>query len=338
MVQRKEGNEFSLAAGENSRPKPLGLQKSDRNNLSARDGNQGKKTGRLAWGGALVKVYILGNAHRKGVAEQVARLLPELCRTCEVLLEDLHQEKDLNKYPQADVALVFGGDGAILRAARQMGYRQVPVLGVNLGHLGFLADLDPEELLSCLPDVIAGRYHVTEHLMFECVVEQKSGDDLIRVHCSLGLNEASFHTLPPFHILDLDLWIDEDLVARFRGDGLIVGTPVGATAYSLSAGGPVLGQELSAFVLTPICPHSLTYRPVVESANRIYTIAVAGGEARAGLVIDGQEMIELTAEHRTTIRKAPVAFQLVKVPGRSFYRTLRDKLHWGALPKYRIEP
>jgi NAD+ kinase len=284
-----------------------------------------------------MKIYILGNAHREGVAQTVQRLLPELCRLCEVLAMDLHQKDDLSIYPLADLALVLGGDGAILRAARQMGYRQVPVLGINLGHLGFLADLAPEELMACLPDVLAGRFHVTEHLMFECVVEAKKGEEWQPVQTCLGLNEVAFHTLPPFHILDLDLQIDGEVATRFRGDGVIVSTPVGATAYSLSAGGPILGQELSAFVITPICPHSLTYRPVVESSDRVYTIAVTGRNAEAGLVIDGQEMIRLTPEHLVTIRKAPVAFRLVKVPGRSFYRTLRDKLHWGALPGYRGE-
>jgi NAD+ kinase len=175
--------------------------------------------------------------------------------------------------------------------------------------------------------------------MFVCVVDLLGeGDRPKVVHSSLGLNEVSFHTLPPFHILDLDLTIDGEPVARFRGDGLILSTPIGATAYSLSAGGPILGQELPAFVITPICPHTLTHRPVVESAEKTYTIAVAGRNPRAALVIDGQEMVEVTPAHRVTIRKAPATFRLVKVPGRSFYRTLHDKLHWGILPKHRIEP
>lgn len=284
-----------------------------------------------------MKIYILGNAHREGVAEEVERLMPQLCEVCDVLLVDLRQQVDLNSQPEADLALVLGGDGAILRAARQMGYRQVPVLGVNLGHLGFLADLDPDQLMESLSDVLAGHFHVTRHLMFECIVEQRVDDKWQTIHSTLGLNEAAFHTLPPFPILDLDLWIDGELIARFRGDGLIVSTPIGATAHSLSAGGPILGQELAAFVITPICPHTLTYRPVVETAEKTYTIVVAEQAVQAALVIDGQELLRLTAEHRATIRKAGVTFGLVKVPGRSFYRTLQDKLHWGTLPRYRYE-
>jgi NAD+ kinase len=283
-----------------------------------------------------VKIIVLGNAGREGVATEVDRLLPRLYEFAEVLTVDLHQREDLAGLNGAEMAVVFGGDGAILRAARQMGYHQLPVLGVNIGHLGFLADLDPEELADCLPAVRDRHFHLTRHLMFECVVEDTTGAAGTRTF--LGLNEAAFHTLPPFPILDLDLVIDGDPVAQFRGDGLIISTPIGATAHSLSAGGPILGQELDAFVITPICPHTLTQRPVVESADKIYTIASGGRTTRAALVIDGQEMVELTPQHRVTVRRAPVTFSLVKVPGRSFYRTLQDKLHWGTLPRYRREP
>src|SRR5262249_12064095 len=153
----------------------------------------------------------------------------------------------------ADLALVLGGDGAILRAARQMGYQQRPVLGVNLGKLGFLADLRPDELRTCFPRVVHGQYRVTSHLMLECVVEAPQG-----TRTFLGLNEVVFQAGPPFHMIDLDLSVDDEFVSRFSGDGLILSTPVGSTAHSLSAGGPILGQELSAFVITPICPHTLT--------------------------------------------------------------------------------
>jgi NAD+ kinase len=216
-----------------------------------------------------------------------------------------------------------------------MGYHQTPVLGVNLGRLGFLADLSPEELCSVLPRVAQGEYRVTEHLMLECLIESPNGRQTV-----LGLNEIVLRSGPPFHMIGLDLIIDGEVVSGYSGDGLIISTPVGSTAHSLSAGGPILGQELSAFVVTPISPHALTNRPVVESADKVYTIAVRRllPTSSLVLVIDGQEQGQLTAEHRVTVRKAPVSFRLVKVPGRSYYRTLRDKLHWGAPPNYRHEP
>jgi NAD+ kinase len=139
-------------------------------------------------------------------------------------------------------------------------------------------------------------------------------------------------------MIDLTLSVDGESVTRFSGDGLILSTPVGSTAHSLSAGGPILGQELAAFVITPICPHALTSRPVVDSADKVYTIALTPASSDAVVVVDGQETIPLTAQHRVTVRQAPVSFGLVKVPGRGYYQTLRDKLRWGTPPNYRTEP
>jgi NAD+ kinase len=278
------------------------------------------------------RIFVLGNANRRGVREEAERLLPFLKEHCEVVVVDLFQEQDLSAIP-ADLALVLGGDGAILRAARQMGYHQKPVLGVNLGKLGFLADLRPDEMCCCFPQVVHGDYRVTKHLMFECLVETPA-----EKRTYLGLNEIVFQAGPPFHMIDLDLHVDGEAVSRFSGDGLILSTPVGSTAHSLSAGGPILGQELDAFVITPICPHTLTHRPVVDSADKVYTVAISRAAEGTTLIIDGQETIPVTENHRVTFRRAPVRFQLVKVPGRSYYQTLRDKLRWGTQPNYRLEP
>lgn len=281
-----------------------------------------------------MKVFVLGNAGRPGVTAEVERWLPLLKEKAEVLAVDLRQEHDLSTYPAADVALVFGGDGAILRAARQMGYRQVPVLGINLGRLGFLADIHPQLFHDSFLQVAQGNYRLTEHLMFECVIEEE-GD---ASHVFLGLNEVVVHAMPPLRMLDLELGVDGGTVSRFSGDGLIVSSPIGSTAHNLSAGGPILGQELAAFVVTPICPHTLTYRPLVESADKVFTIRLGRADVGAAVVVDGQAAIELTARQRIVIRKAPVRFRLVKVPGHSYYQTLRDKLRWGTPPTYRGEP
>src|SRR5438094_2399593 len=139
--------------------------------------------------GDVVKLYLLGNDQRPGVREEADRLLPLLRQHSSIIVCDLCQECDLAALPLADIALVLGGDGAILRAARQMGYRQVPVLGVNLGRLGFLADLSPAQLRDCFPRVVKGDYRVTSHLMFECVVESPDGRQTF-----LGLNEIAVQT------------------------------------------------------------------------------------------------------------------------------------------------
>lgn len=278
---------------------------------------------------------MLGNAQKPGVTEEVERWLPRLRAQTDVILVDLLQERDLSGYPPADLALVFGGDGAILRAARQMGYRQVPVLGVNLGRLGFLADIRPQELDVCLNEVCCCQHRVTRHLMFECVIEEPGAGPPQTV---LGLNEVAIHAMPPSHMVNLELAVDGVAVSRFGGDGLIVSTPIGSTAHNLSAGGPILEQELAAFVITPICPHTLTYRAIVENADKQFAIRLLDKTPQALVVVDGQEAARLTDGHRIVVRRAPVTFGLVKVPGRSFYQTLRDKLHWGTTPAYRGEP
>jgi NAD+ kinase len=153
----------------------------------------------------------------------------------------------------------------------------------------------------------------------------------------LGLNEITIQTGPPFHAIELDLVVEGEVVARYNGNGLIFSTPVGSTAYSLSAGGPILAQEISAFAITPICPHGLTSRPLVDSADKVYTIVVHRA-AEAMVVIDGQDLIPLPVGARVCVRKAPVTFKLARVAGRSYYKTLRDKLHWGLQPNFRVEP
>lgn len=279
-----------------------------------------------------MRVMVLGNASRSGVREEADSLLPFLKSHAEIAAFDLAQKSDLSDV-QAELALVLGGDGAILRAARQMGYRQVPVLGVNLGKLGFLADLSPEELREFFPRICRREYRLSQHLMFECVV--KRGD---REQVFLGLNEIVIHAGPGSHMLDLVLQVDGETVTRYSGDGLILSTPIGSTGHNLSAGGPILGQELAAFVITPICAHTLTARPVVDSADKTYAISLESSSCSANLIIDGQFTLALSPEHQVILRQAPVHFELVKVAGRSYYQTLRDKLRWGTTPNYRAEP
>src|SRR5262249_55730295 len=159
-------------------------------------------------------------------------------------------------------------------------------------------------------------YHVTEHLMFEAAVDLGTGQGPLR-RPALGLNDIAIQTGPPFHILELDLEVDGERVATYTGDGVIVSTPVGSTAHSLSAGGRILDQELSAFVITPMCAHSLTSRPLVDSADKVYTIIVRRASS-AFVVVDGHENIPLPVGARVTVRRAPVKFRLARVAGRSF--------------------
>jgi NAD+ kinase len=231
----------------------------------------------------------------------------------------------------ADLVVVLGGDGAILRACRQMGARQLPILGVNLGRLGFLADLSPAEFFKHLPTIADRAYHVVPHLMFECLVT-RSGQPAEKY---LGLNEVIISSGASLRMIDVQLEINGELVTTCSGDGVILSTPVGSTAHSLSAGGPILRQDLQAFVITPICPHTLTNRPLVDSAECVYALTAPDAPAGTTLVIDGQIRLPVSASDRIEVRKAAVTFQLAKVPGSSYYATLHRKLGWGGQTQYR---
>jgi len=241
------------------------------------------------------------------------------------VLDDVHWEA-----ADADVVMTLGGDGAILRACHKMGHHQLPTLGINLGRLGFLADLTPHELQTCFPDLQSGNYRIVEHLMFECTIENADGEK----ESHLGLNEVVVSSAASMQMIDVQLTIDGEDVTTYSGDGVIVGTPIGSTAHSLSAGGPILRQDLQAFVVTPICPHTLTNRPLVDRAGCAYRLTVPNPPDGVMLVVDGQIRRPMRSDDVVHVRKAETSFRLIKMPGHSFYSTLHRKLGWGGQPRY----
>jgi NAD+ kinase len=267
---------------------------------------------------------ILADGSRTELREAAERLRPTIERCLPVAGVSLDFNSDVSGI-DADIAIVLGGDGSILRAAHQMGYRQRPVLGVNLGRLGFLAALQPEQLEDALPEIAAGRHQVVEHLMIECTATRAGK----QVYQAQGLNEASVLAGPPFTMVDIQLYVDGELVTTYSCDGLIVSTPVGSTAHSLSAGGPILRNDIQALVVLPISPHTLTHRPVVDSADRTIELAVPQPHEGTTLVVDGRVLGTLQANDRVRIVRSKARFQMIEVRGQSYYRTLHDKLGWG---------
>jgi NAD+ kinase len=218
----------------------------------------------------------------------------------------------------------------MLRACRQLGTTQLPILGVNLGRLGFLTDLSPQEFKDRIGCIENREYHVVHHLMFECEHQRADGAR----ERMLGLNEVAILSGASLSMIDVELAIDGERVTTYSGDGLIISTPVGSTAHSLSAGGPILRQDLQAFVITPVNPHTLTNRPLVDDARCTYTMRVTRGWEGVTLVVDGQIKQPLQSDDVVTVRKADVTFQLARIPGHSYYRTLHRKLGWGGQPRY----
>jgi NAD+ kinase len=229
-----------------------------------------------------------------------------------------------------ELVLVLGGDGSILRTCRMLGHHQKPIIGVNLGRLGFLAEVLPQDVQALAPDLVSRRYTVSNHLMFECQLLRPGEPP----RSWLGLNEVAIQTGPALRMLDVQLRVDDEIVTTYSCDGLIVSTPVGSTGHSLAAGGPILQQTLQAFVITPICPHALTNRPVVDTADSTYELQLASSAAGATLVIDGQIKEPIDRSDRVVVRKADVCFQLARLRQHSYYGTLRRKLGWGGQPHY----
>jgi len=269
-------------------------------------------------------VLVLAAGDRPNIEAEAARLRPTIEKLVDVVIWDDQFAADLAPL-EADLAIVLGGDGSILRAARQMGYQQIPILGVNLGKLGFLADLSPHELESRLPDICRGEFRVVEHLMFDCTV-WRDGKVLAE---QLGLNEVALHAGFPFTMIDVDLYVDAEFATTYSCDGLIVSTPVGSTAHSLSSGGPILRKDLQAFVISPVSPHTLTNRPIVDMAERVYELDVRRPNERTCAVVDGRVLHELAPNDRIRVVRAEPRFKLVEVAGHTYYRTLREKLGWG---------
>ena len=224
-----------------------------------------------------------------------------------------------------DLLVVLGGDGTLLAVARAVGTRRVPILGVNLGTLGFLAEVAPDELSSVMERVLAGDYEIVERMRLD--VRAFRGDEQ-RVQ-ALALNDAVITRSDLSRMIDLETRADGVLVTTYHGDGLIVATPTGSTAYTLSAGGPILMPGARGFVLTPICPHTLTQRPLVLPENGRLEIGVHPRDGGAHLTIDGQAGATLERDDVVVVRCSESPAHFVVSRDRSRYDVLRTKLGWG---------
>jgi NAD+ kinase len=229
----------------------------------------------------------------------------------------------------SDLVVVLGGDGSILQSARQMGCNQRPVLGVNLGRLGFLAAIPPKQFVDVWPNVCRGQYPITNHLMLQCRVLRGEQE----LHSLIGLNEAAVLGGPPYSMMYIDLYIDSFLATTYACDGLIISTPIGSTAHNLSAGGPILRRNLQAFVICPISPHTLTMRPVIDTSDRVFDLRIQDVHPTVSVVVDGRVVCHLDPELQVRITRAEGAFQLISVPGHDDYEALRTKLGWSGKPR-----
>ena len=234
-------------------------------------------------------------------------------------------EEDTSIPDTVDLVVVLGGDGTLLGAARKVGRYGLPILGVNLGGLGFLTEIPLEMLYKDIEKVITGQVTVEPRLMLQASV-LRNGEEKCRFSV---LNDVVINKGALARIIDLRVSIDGHFLTTFRSDGLIISTPTGSTSYNLSAGGPILYPDLEALILTPICPFTLTQRPIIVPDTSVIEVQMGKHNEEVILTFDGQVGFDLMAHDRVIISKSEKKLKLIKSPDQDYYDILRTKLKWG---------
>lgn len=263
-----------------------------------------------------IKVNLYGSAQRDSNNSTVSSTIPD--------------EIELIP-PDTDFCIVFGGDGTFLYASRKLALKNIPLLCVNTGSLGFLSAIGLQNIYKGLQLVLENKYYIQERLMLYVYVADKNTNKTLANF--YALNDAVISKASIARLIKLITYIDNNYVTTYNADGLIISTPTGSTAYALSSGGPILTPDVSAIILTPICPHTLSLRTLVVAHDCIIKINLSLDHRAKDIVltIDGQELFELTAEQDIIIKKSPYHAKLIKFQeGEDFFYTLRTKLQWGS--------
>lgn len=287
--------------------------------------------------GKMKSIGIIANVKKeltKGVVEEIIEWADKngfdffICEELTPLVG--HGEKSLSGAElgkESDVLISLGGDGTMLASARAVGQHQTPILGINLGGVGFLTEINSNDLCNALNKLKRGDYFIEKRMVLETEVEG------IKKLDQYGLNDVVLDKGEVARLFLLHLYLQDEFICSYSADGLIVSTPTGSTAYCLAAGGPIINPRMNAIIVSPICPHTLASRSIVFSENETLKVVVELSSRHAVLTIDGQVAFKLKSGSSVLIRKAKHSVNLVKFRDRSFYDILRTKLHWGARPK-----
>ncbi len=288
-----------------------------------------------------MKFGIVGNCQKENFSRAVSGLLHKLNENAiEYLVDEeitsyLHSTGDtfsINKnavakgeevFSGTDIVIAMGGDGTILRFARQAAIQNKPILGVNLGKLGFLAEVSTDELSDCIDEIIKGDYIVSNRITIGCSIEGQPDNAIY------GINDVMIDRGGLLRVIDVETYVDNDYLFTFKGDGLIISTPTGSTAYSLSCGGPIVSPDTDVMIITPVSPHTLNARPVIIPAAKVIRTVVSSPEKTVQLAADGQLQKHLTTPVELTLQRSEIQVKLIKRKVRSYYDVLREKLMWG---------
>lgn len=259
---------------------------------------------------------------------QTVYLSEELKQAVTGEMEGIHPVPPQDLVEKADLILTLGGDGSILHAARVVGSLGTPILGIRLGGLGFLAEVYLDEIYDRMHRLVEGRYHIEQRMTIAAQVTTE-GD----VEKYVALNDFVFNRARPLRMLSIRVCVDEDYLNTYSADGLIISSPTGSTAYSLSVQGPIVVPHLDAMVINPISPHSLTARPVVVPASSLITVEMESGENDLLMTVDGQIEVKLTTRSQVEITRGEYPISLVVWRERTFFDVLRRKMQWGKDPR-----
>ncbi|MDJ0651891.1 MAG: NAD(+)/NADH kinase [Simkaniaceae bacterium] len=220
-----------------------------------------------------------------------------------------------------DILITMGGDGSILRVAHQHSEFKAAILGINLGHLGFMADVQISEIIPCLEDLLKGRYIIQERIIIDGVSNRNTP--------FFAINDCVLHRAQNPSLVEIAIYVDDLLLNNFQADGVILATPTGSTAYSLAAGGPILSPEIDAFVLTPICPHTISYRPIVIPPHQDIRIEYVSKNQPIEFITDGLQHFEMSPGDHVILKKSSRTFKLIHLKRTDYFSTLRHKLGWS---------
>lgn len=225
-------------------------------------------------------------------------------------------------YKMSDIIIVLGGDGTLLKVARQSAPYKVPLFGINLGYLGFLTEVEASDMYPALETLISGEYEIEKRMMLVATVEE-DGKELEK---SVALNDVGITKGPFSRIISLGIYINDNFVDLYSADGVIIASPTGSTAYSLSAGGPIVSPDLKVLIITPICPHVLHSRPIVVSNEDVVKIEVCHNNMEVMLTLDGQQGYKVKPGDIVTVRQSQYFTSLIKLKDRTFFQVLRQKM------------
>ncbi len=279
------------------------------------------------------EIGVIPNWHKRNsnlVVEKIANFFSQ--RRIKIKIADKDQADFYNERSLAEqlslwedhleLIIVVGGDGTILRVARDMACWNVPILGINLGHKGFLAEIEVEQMERFLQYIATGQYSLQERMMIEAKLRR--GEE--ELGCYLALNDIVVSRGPFSRIIKVEAYVNDDFMESYYGDGIIIATPTGSTGYSLSAGGPIANPSMELFVVTPICPHSLYNRSVIVNGNDRISLRIDSRQVQVVLTVDGQVRFALEDEDQVIVTRSEQKVKLVCFHDYSFYRMLHQKL------------